>query len=179
MIFLLRRSPGPARMRLGPALDAAAFHDLFAELHAQLVVGNPGDRAKAERSFTIQAQPEQGRQVLWILKVHQCPVLRYVAHGAAQVFGLERVKNRGLHKRRAPRGTAVFNQLLVMLHLLIQPQNSLRGQAYSRSLKLCLLISLKLSGFLCRFRRVNPLSSPAERYQIHTSLLLSLQLSMC
>jgi hypothetical protein len=49
--------------------------------------------------------------------------LRYVAHRAAQVFGLERVKNRGLHKRIAPRGTALFNELKVILHRLIQPHN--------------------------------------------------------
>jgi hypothetical protein len=117
----LRARPRPGCARLRPAFGAAAFHNLLAELHSQLVLGNPGDRAKAERGFAIKAQPEQGRQVLGIQKIDECPVLRYVAHCAAQVFGLERVKNRGLHKRIAPRGTALFNELKVILHWLTQP----------------------------------------------------------
>ena len=49
---------GPVCVRLRPALDAAAFHDLLAEFHSQLKLGTPGDGAKAERGFTLKAQPE-------------------------------------------------------------------------------------------------------------------------
>ena len=126
--MLLRARPRPGDASLRPALNAAAFHDLLAELHAQLVLGNPGDRAKAQRGFAIKAQPEQGRQVLWMRKINEGSVLRYVAHCTAHVFGLERVKNRSLHKCIAPWGTALFCELMVILHRLTQPHNCHGGK---------------------------------------------------
>ena len=116
-----RARGGPGGAGLCPAFGAAAFHDLLAEFHAQFALGMPGDGAQAERGFAIKAQPEQGGQILCIGKFHQGPVLRYVAHGAAQVFGLERVKNRGRHKGRAARGAALFNAVKVILHWLTSP----------------------------------------------------------
>jgi hypothetical protein len=121
--------PGGANLR--PAFNAAAFHDLLAELYSQLAPGMPGNSAKAERGVTIKTQPEYGRQVLGIGKIHERPVLRYVAHGAAQVFSLERVKNRSRHVRGTPRGTAFFNDFKVTFHWLTRPRNFGWRQAYA------------------------------------------------
>jgi hypothetical protein len=119
-----RARRGPGNAGLCPAFDAAAFHDLLAEFNTQFTLGMPGDGAQAESCFAIKAQPEQRRQALWLGKFHQGPVLRYVTHGAVQVFGLKRMKYRGLHKGCAPRGAALFNALKVVHHWLTAPELS-------------------------------------------------------
>jgi hypothetical protein len=121
--------PGGACLR--PALDAVAFHDLLAEFHAELALGVPGNRAQAERGFAIKAQPEQRGQALWLREFHLGTVLRDVAHGAVQVFGLERVEYRGLHKCRAARGAALFNAVNGILHWLTSPITRAGGKPRS------------------------------------------------
>lgn len=118
-----RRESSPPRVRLRPALHAAAFHNLLAELDPQLALRTPRDGAEIERRITLKTQPEEQGQFCCIWKIYECPVLRYVTHQAGWVFSLQRVNDRGPHIGKAPRRAALLDNLSFDLHGLNQLQS--------------------------------------------------------
>ena len=95
------------------------------ECHADPVPPAPDDMAKKLQSFLGEDQCEFIGNSHQVWKIQRGAGGGYVAHGAIQVFGLERVKNRSLHKRGAARGAALFNALKVILHWLTAPELSM------------------------------------------------------
>lgn len=107
---------------LAPAFRAAALDDLFAEFDAEMVFRLPGHRAKAQRGFTLKAQPENQRQSFCKRQFEKRPVLRQVTHHASYMFILVGIENHRVHKRRAPRRAAFLVTLRIAFHGLAKPK---------------------------------------------------------